>query len=398
MFYTLARVLGCGPFSFHFGHFFWIVVSTKLPRVKILHISSARDFGGGERHLVDLCRELSKRGHEIFVALRPTCTWKARLDFLPEENFLTVSIRNSFGMFSAKRIAAFVQHRGIDIVHAHLARDYLAASVANRLASKSKLVLTRHVVFSMKPFHRLALRNVDAAIAVSSVVATELKKIFPPSKIHLIHNGLKFGGSEDRSVSGNEFRKFHSIPLDAPLIGTVGELKPLKGQRDFVIAADQIVKEFPDARFVVAGLDNTIDKRFRRELKRLVAVFGLEHQFLWLDWLDDLTPLLAALDVYIAPSHSESFGLATLEAMSNGVPVVSTATDGAKEMVDDRTLLVQIEDPIAIAEMVVGLLRSPEKARDTAEKLKNSALSRYSLEKMVDRTEALYGKIIASHV
>jgi glycosyltransferase involved in cell wall biosynthesis len=249
----------------------------------------------------------------------------------------------------------------------------------------------------MKPFHKLALRNVDAAIAVSSVVETELKKIFPPSKIHLIHNGLKFGGNEERSISGNRFREFHSIPLDAPLIGTVGELKPLKGQRDFVIAADQIVKEFPDARFVVAGLDNTIDKRFRRELKRLVAVFGLEHQFLWLDWVDDLTPLLSALNVYVAPSHSESFGLATLEAMSNGVPVVSTATDGAKEMVDDRSLLVQIEDPIAIAEMVVRLLRSPENASDTAEKLKNSALSRYSLDKMVERTETLYRDLIASH-
>lgn len=362
--------------------------------MKILHISSARDFGGGERHLVDLCRELSSRGHEIFVALRPSCTWKERLDFVKPENFLTVSIRNSFGMFSAKRIGSFVQNYRIDIVHAHLARDYLAASVANRIASASKLVLTRHVVFPMKPFHKLALRNVDAAIAVSSVVATELERIFPPSKIHLIHNGLNFSIPADRSVLGDEFREFHSIPKACPLVGTVGELKPLKGQRDLVIAADQIVKQFPDARFVVAGLDNTIDKRFRRELKRLVSVFGLEHQFLWLDWLDDLTPLLSALDVYVAPSHSESFGLATLEAMSNGVPVVSTATDGAREMIDDTSLLVPIEDPIAIANMVNKLLSSSDEAHSMAKHLRDSARSRYSLTTMVERTESLYSELV----
>jgi len=363
--------------------------------VKILHISSARDFGGGERHLVDLCRELVLRGHEVFVALRPTCTWKDRLDFVREQNFLTVSIRNSFGMFSAKRIGTFVQKNEIDIVHAHLARDYLAASVADRMSSRSKLVLTRHVVFPMKPFHRLALRNVDAAIAVSSVVASELTKIFPQNKIRLIHNGLRFDQTENRQAHGAEFREFHAIPTDAPLIGTVGELKPLKGQRDFVIAADQIAKAYPEARFVVAGLDHTIDKRFRRELKRLVSVFGLEHQFLWLDWLDDLTPLLSALDAYVAPSHSESFGLATLEAMANGVPVVSTATDGAREMIDDTSLLVPIEDPIGIANMVIKFLASPSEANKTAEHLRATARSRYSLEQMIDQTESLYRQLIA---
>ena len=287
-----------------------------------------------------------------------------------------------------------MQNYRIDIVHGHLARDYLAASVANRIASASKFVLTRHVVFPMKPFHKLALRNVDAAIAVSSVVATELKRIFPPNKIHLIHNGLNFSIPADRSVLGDEFREFHGIPKACPLIGMVGELKPLKGQRDLVIAASEIVKQFPDARFVVAGLDNTIDKRFRRELKRLVSVFGLEHQFLWLDWLDDLTPLLSALDVYVAPSHSESFGLATLEAMSNGVPVVSTATDGAREMIDDTSLLVPIEDPIAIANMVSKLLSSSDEAQSMAKHLQDSARSRYSLTTMVERTESLYSELV----
>ncbi|MCA1608054.1 MAG: hypothetical protein LC730_01150, partial [Acidobacteria bacterium] len=69
--------------------------------MRILHVSSARHFGGGERHLVDLTRGLHRRGHEVFVALRPTNEWQTRLSFLPPENIFHVSIRNSFGVLSA---------------------------------------------------------------------------------------------------------------------------------------------------------------------------------------------------------------------------------------------------------------------------------------------------------
>ena len=108
--------------------FFVSAFGIELRQVHILQITSAKTFGGGERHLVDLCRELTKRGHEVYVALRPTSEWQNRLDFLPPENFLHVSIRNSFGMFSAKRIARFADEKGIEIIHAHVARDYLAAT------------------------------------------------------------------------------------------------------------------------------------------------------------------------------------------------------------------------------------------------------------------------------
>ena len=169
--------------------------------MRILQVSSAKTFGGGERHLVDLCRELTDRGHEVFVAVRPTNEWQERLDFIPKENFLHVSIRNSFGMFSAKRIARFVEANRIDILHAHVARDYVAASIACRIAGKAKLVVTRHVVFSLKPFHRFALRNVDAAIAVSLGVKVQLDRIFPAEKVTLIPNGIDVVGQTNDSVN-----------------------------------------------------------------------------------------------------------------------------------------------------------------------------------------------------
>lgn len=365
--------------------------------MRILHISSAKTFGGGERHLVDLTRELNARGHEIFVALRPTNEWQERLAFLGAERFLHVSIRNSFGMFSAKRIGRFIERNKIDIIHAHVARDYLTASIAARMAKDVKMILTRHVMFPMKPFHRFALRNVDAAIGVSGSVGEQLGKIFPAEKVRVIANGIEMRGRRAANA-GDEFRTFHSIPKEAPLVVTVGELIPLKGQRDFVLAAAEVVKKIPDCHFVVVGRDNSLDKNFRRELKRLVKVFEMEKRFLWLDWLDDLSPLLAAADLFVSPSHSESFGLAILDAMAAGRAVVATDTDGARSLIDDANALVPVKDVVALAGRITFYLENRDARESLASQLKETALSKFGLARMIDETEALYRSILAANV
>ena len=363
--------------------------------MRVLHISSAKTFGGGERHFADLTREMSRRGHEVFVALRPTNEWQDRLSFLPPERFLHVSIRNSFGMFSARRIANFAQQNDIDIIHAHVARDYIAASVAARSAN-TRLVLTRHVLFPMKSFHRFALRNVDAAIGVSSAVRDQLERVFPPNKVHVISNGIDLAATsvDERRTWGREFREFHSIPMDCPVVSTIGELKVLKGQRDFVLAANEVVKRKPDCRFVVAGVDNTIDKSFRRELRRLARVLGMEENFIWLDWLEDTRPLLAASDIFVSPSHSESFGLAILDAMIAGCPVVATMTGGAIELIPDAKALVPIKDPLSLADTILWYLEHKADRDALASQLMSTSAERFSLTRMVDATEQVYRSLI----
>jgi len=363
--------------------------------MRILYISSATTFGGGERHLVDLSRKMIDRSHEVFFALRPTNQWQDHLSFVPTENFLHVSIRNSFGMFSAKRIARFIETNKIEILHAHVARDYLAASAACRMANGVKFVLTRHVMFPLKPFYNFALRNVAATIAVSSAVQTQLKKIFPAEKVMLIPNGID---TTLRAGAGNkyyadEFRSLHSIPGDAPLVVTVGELMVLKGQRDFVLAANEIIKRHPECRFVIAGKDNSIDHKFRRELKRLVKVLGIDDHFVWLDWLDDLGPLLSAADIFVSPSHTESFGLAILEAMAAGTPVIATATDGATELLQGTNALTPVKEPLALADKVCEFLENADRLAHLARQLQTTALEKYGLDAMADSTEALYRKL-----
>jgi L-malate glycosyltransferase len=364
--------------------------------MRILQISSAKTFGGGERHLVDLCRELDLRGHEVFVALRPTNEWQDRLDFLPRERFMHVSIRNSFGTFSTRRIARFIDEHQIDLVHAHIGRDYLVASIACRVARGTKLVLTRHVMMPLKPFHRFALRNVNAVIAVSPAVRGQLERVFPAGRVTVIANGVaaRVLSNEERIIKRDEFRSFHAIPQDAPLIAAIGELKVGKGQRDFVLAANEVLRRIPDCRFVIAGKDNSIDQKFRRELKRLVRVLGHEDQFLWLGWLDDVLPLMAAADVFVSASHSESFGLGTLEAMATGTPVIATETDGAKLLIPRHEYLVPIKDPVALAAKIVWLLEGGGPVQEVGQEFQSAAIESFSLKGMIDATEKLYGDVL----
>jgi len=361
-----------------------------------MYISSALTFGGGERHIVDLAREMMTRGHEVFIGLRPTNQWEERFDFIPADRFLHVSVRNSFGMLSANRISRFLLKNRIEVLHAHVARDYLAASVAARSA-KARLVITRHVMFPMKSFHRLALRNVDRVIAVSPGMIDHLERIFPRKKIQVICNGTAFTSEPHaRREKGAEFRALHSIPADAPLVVTLGELKPLKGQRDFVLAADQVLKSHDDAHFVIAGRDNSIDQKFRRELKRLSKVLGIDHRIVWLDWLDDISPLLTAADVFVSPSHSESFGLAILDAMTAGTAVVATCTDGAKTLIPVAEALVPIKDPLELAAAIIRYIDEPERRRELGGILATEARSRFSLAAMCDATESVYREVLES--
>jgi len=364
--------------------------------MRILQISSARHYGGGERHFIDLCRGLQERGHEVFAAVRPTNDWEGRLDFLPPENFLHVSIRNSFGIFSAKRMAGFIRDKEIDIVHAHVARDYVPASLACALAKRAKFVLTRHVLFPLKPFNKFALKNLSRAIAVSSAVEDGLRKVFPAEKIAIIPNGIDIGRNpgEDLQQLGEEFRRLHNISPDATIVGTIGELIPLKGQRDLILAAQELAKKDEKVYFVIVGKDNSLDKKFRRELKRLVKVFGLEDRFLWLDWIEDTAPLFAAMGLFVSPSHSESFGLAILEAMARGKAVVATETEGAKELLRDKELLVPINDPVRLSDKVGEFLSDPERRKRTGERLRKLAEENFSLQRMVSETEHLYLDIL----
>ena len=367
--------------------------------MRILQVSSAKSVGGGERHLIDLTEGLITAGHDVFLAVAPASPLPERIRGLPEENILELKINNALDVLAARKIAAFVKKNKIEIVHAHLAKDYLPASLAVRFSAGAKFVLSRHVLFPMKKLQKFALANAAKAIAVSAPVEANLRKIFPTEKIALVPYGIKTENwsENDREKLNREFRFEHNIPFEARLIGTLGELKLLKGQRDFVLAAKILAGRFPDVYFISSGKDNSAKKEFRRELKRLVKIFNLEDRFLFLDWVENTAPLLAALDVFVSASHTESFGLAILEAMTSGTPVVASETGGAKMLIEnDRTgKLVRLKEPVELAEAVAEILTDKEKAAAMSGRAKKTAIEKFGIERMTRDTVKLYESISA---
>ncbi len=177
------------------------------------------------------------------------------------------------------------------------------------------------------------------------------------------------------------------------MIGTLGELKEMKGQRDLILAAAEVAKSIPEAYFVIAGKDNSLDRSFRRELRRLVKVFELETRFLWLDWIEDPSAFFSAIDVFVSPSHSESFGLAILEAMTHATPIVATQTDGARALLGRTYGLVPIQDPVLMAQGIKAVHDDPELAAAMALELEKKAVDRFSLGRMLDDVEKLYRRL-----
>ena len=292
-------------------------------------------------------------------------------------------------MQSAHVLDRFVRQKQIDVVHAHMARDYSLASYAARRNRHTKFIATRHVLFKLNRLHRHTLARATRVIAVSEAVAKELResRIVTDEQIAVIHNGIDVDRIQKTCAALVREPFLQSIGVNAPLVGSIGELRPLKRHDDFIRAAARITKEFPETHFVLAGVGE-----MREQLEMLIAELGLTDRFHFLGWVDEADKLLCAMDVFVSASETESFGLAIVEAMAAQCAVVATATEGAKEVIDDQKtgVLVPIGDVERLAESVTNLLSNPEKRRTIATQSAQSAAKRFGLKRMVDEIEQLY--------
>lgn len=362
--------------------------------MRILHISSARTLGGGERHLADLANALARRGHEVYAALRPRSPLAAELTEVSPENIFAVRLRNALDLRSAHALARFVRARRIEVVHAHVARDYPLAAMACWRNRRAKLVVTRHVLFRLNRLHALTLARASRVIAVSRAVERALlaQKIFPPRKVTVIPNGIDWRRF-DAVGARAEFRHRLKIAPGSKVVGTVGELKRQKGQEDFLRAAARVAREDRSCHFVIAGGGER-----RAALERLAAELRLKNRVTFTGWVDEVAPLLGALDLYVSASHTESFGLAIVEAMAAGLPVVATATEGAREIIDDGEtgLVVPVGDQEALAASILRLLKDEAERARLGGRARAAAHERFSLDRMVDATEKVYEEMMSA--
>jgi len=353
--------------------------------MRILQICSAREIGGGEIHLAGLANTLVQRGHELFAALCPASPVRLLLSSLRPENIVELPMRNSLNLATAMKLSQFVRTSHIDIVHAHVARDYPLAALATG-RSNARLVLTRHVLFPLNRIHKLTLRRTSRVIAVSQAVAESLhsQSIFDAKKIVTIHNGIDLARFENVDVRPAGSQKLR--------VGTAGHLAPIKGHEDFVRAAALVIQNCPEVEFVIAGEDKSQARENRIALERLIHEMGMNGNIKLIGWADDMPAFLATLDLFVSAARSEPFGLAIVEAMAAGVPVVATASEGAREIIDDNQTgrLIPIGDVASLARAIDELLKDGTECHRLAQNANAVVRERFSLERMVEAIEEVY--------
>jgi glycosyltransferase involved in cell wall biosynthesis len=247
-------------------------------------------------------------------------------------------------------------------VHAH---GYVAGVVAawalRGLRPRPHLVLTAHIVpdpltgprragFVRAWGYRWLLRQVDAGIAVSRAVRDALLAHDPTSESRwrVVYNGIDPRPFQRRVDPGAKRRELGVDPA-AAVVGAVARLSEEKGVDIFLRAAALVSREIPNVDFVVVG-----DGSAREELEQLAHVLHLTGQVLFLGQRRDVPQILAALDILIVPSREESFGLAALEGIAAGVPIIASDVAGLREVLGATSLVefVPPEDPEPLADAI----------------------------------------------
>src|SRR5215470_7982414 len=161
--------------------------------MKILQVCSASEMGGGEVHVAGLVRSLAERGHAVYLAVRPDSPLREPLAGVIA-SWHEMPLRNSLDLQSARAMTELIEENDIDVVHAHMGRDYLVAALACRQARFVRLVLTRHHYLPVKrnALYRWMLKDVAAVIAVSdSVRSSVIERLqLPESRVSTIPNWI----------------------------------------------------------------------------------------------------------------------------------------------------------------------------------------------------------------
>jgi glycosyltransferase involved in cell wall biosynthesis len=364
--------------------------------MKILQVCSATDIGGGEIHVAGLARALAARGHAVYLAVRPNSPLRELLSGITV-SWHEMPLRNSLDVISSRAIADLVTEHAIDIVHAHMGRDYLVAALACRRAKLAKLVLTRHHYLPLKQnaVYRWLLQDVSAVIAVSSTVAASVTErlALDPAKVHVIANWLD--PAQFNPVDRDAARAMFRI-RSAMSVACIGQITPAKGQEEFIRAAAKIARIRSDVEFLIAGTENDDKSPFTEFLIDLAKRLGLSDKLSFKGYIRHMQELLGALDVVVVPSWDEGFSLVTIEALAARRAVLASDVGGIREIIKDSAtgMLFPARDVSALSNKLLWLLSDSPLRERLAAQGQRDAYARFSRDHVIGQIEELYAKVL----
>ena len=357
-------------------------------RVLFVNANRSAAYGGVERWMIEAACGLGGRGHVCTLLGRPGTAWlrAAERSGVPFRE----DIRGAW-IQRVLRVRGAMRDFRADVVIAKAKKAARMAAFGRSTGAGGRAVLffgATHELDPSRAFDRLTWRALDAGIVVATGAADwYVERGFGPrQKFHVLWKGVDASAFDRAAARAATTRAALGLEPADLAIGTVGRLAWQKGLDDLLAAAQLVRTRVPRARFFVIG-----GGRDAAQVAAAAAAPGLDGAVTLLGQRDDVPELLAAMDIIVQSSRREAMAQATLEAMAAARPVVSTATIGADEAIEDGVsgLIVPVRDPEALADRLVTLAVDPARRHALGEAARRRVAEHFTTEHMLDRCEAI---------
>lgn len=357
----------------------------------VLQLTTSWNASGGIRQAMLLCGALLDEGHRVVFG---GAEGSSVFEWASQKGIETLALsfkgpRQKWA--SSRALRRFALETGADVVHAHHTHGHNLALLATLGGGFPPVIANRGVLF--RPVFPLKFRSrrTAAVIVNSERVKTVLAASgVPSSKIHRVYNAKELPDLEDLRSRRDALRTELGIGGSGPVVGSVGSGRSEKGFDHLIAAAPGIVRECPDARFVLIGRGTD---RFRPDLEKR----GLSGRFVLTGHRTDAWALMAAMDVFVFPSVAmDSCPNVILEALSLELPLVGSDVGGVREILDEGRagVLVAPGNPGAIAAEVCALLREPARGEALGRAGRLRVQTVFTLEQKVKQTLAVYDRVL----
>lgn len=361
-------------------------------------------LGGSSTVAVELARHLVRRGHAVHLVSTGVPFAMSRLHEAEAGRLVYHHVEvPTYPLFAhapydlalATKIAEVAAAERLDVIHVHYAVPHSAAAVLAREMvdpARPAVVTTLHGTDvtltgadpALRPAVAYSLRRCAAVTAVSEFLAARARETFGLDRVAVIPDFV-----EIRHVSSGARARTRAVlaPGDEALLVHASNFRPVKNALDVAEIFIRVARRRPSV-LVLCGDGPDAGPCLRR-----LGEAGLTDRVRFLGVQSDLGPLLAAADVFLLPTSGEGFGLAALEAMAAGVPVVGASAGGLPEVVEDGVsgFLLPVHAVDAMAEAALRLL-DPGRHRAMADAARRRA-GHFSAARVVSRYEALYRSV-----
>jgi len=344
-------------------------------RKDFLFVQSTTEVGGAESTLLNLfANSASLRRRSLIASLGfSKGELPARLRAVGADVVELPRARLREPMKMARTLMALrkiIRAYGIKVVLGNGAHPQVFGGVAARLAGVKSVFLVNmihaHPLWKNEPVDVLALRGpCDLFLAISKASQATLEKLRPNVECKLFYWGTPI--VEVSAEEAHRARAELGVGDGEVLLGIFGRLQRWKGQDVFVAAAAEVARARPKAKFVVVGGSVFgLEPEFFESLEKSATAAGIADRLQFTGFRTDVARLMAACDVICHTTRvPEPFGLVIVEAMVQGRPVIATRGGGPSEIIatEDDGLLVDPDDPRALAAAMIALIDAPDRRR-----------------------------------